>query len=54
MKKSTLWTGLVMTALGILFLLAALLWETPLESLLFGMFGAFTASGIVQIGRAHV
>lgn len=49
MKKSTLWTGLVMTALGILFLLAALLWETPLESLLFGMFGAFTASGIVQV-----
>lgn len=49
MKKSNLWSGLSMTALGILFLLAALLWDTPLESLLFGMFGAFTAPGIAQI-----
>lgn len=49
MKKSSLWTGLVMIALGTLFLLAALLWDTPLEGLLFGMFGAFTAPGIVQV-----
>nr|WP_325213083.1 hypothetical protein [uncultured Oscillibacter sp.] len=49
MKKSYLWSGLGMTAVGILFLLAALLWDTPLESLLFGMFGAFTAPGIVQV-----
>ncbi|WP_325200147.1 hypothetical protein [Oscillibacter sp.] len=49
MKKSSLWTGLVMIALGTLFLLAALLWDTPLEGLLFGMFGAFAAPGIVQV-----
>lgn len=47
--KQYLWNGLGMTALGILFLLAALLWDTPLESLFFGMFGAFTAPGIAQI-----
>lgn len=49
MKKRDLWTGVGMTVAGILFLLAALLWKTPLESLLYGLFGAFTAPGIVQI-----
>lgn len=49
MKKSDLWTGLGMIALGVLFLLAALLWETPLESILYGLFGAFAAPGTVQI-----
>lgn len=49
MKKSDLWTGVGMTAAGILFLLAALLWETPLESILYGLFGAFAAPGTVQI-----
>lgn len=49
MKKSYLWAGLGMIAAGILFLLAALLWETPLESILYGLFGAFAAPGTVQI-----
>jgi len=49
MKKRDLWTGVGMTAAGILFLLAALLWETPLESILYGLFGAFAAPGTVQI-----
>lgn len=49
MKKSDLWTGVGMTAAGILFLLAALLWKTPLESILYGLFGAFAAPGTVQI-----
>ena len=49
MKKRDLWTGVGMTAAGVLFLLAALLWETPLESLLYGLFGAFAAPGTVQI-----
>lgn len=49
MKKSDLWTGLGMIALGVLFLLAALLWETPLESILYGMFGAFAAPGTMQV-----
>ena len=49
MKKSDLWTGVGMTAVGVLFLLAALLWETPLESILYGLFGAFAAPGTVQI-----
>ena len=49
MKKSDLWTGLGMIALGVLFLLAALLWETPLESIFYGMFGAFAAPGTAQV-----
>ena len=36
MKKSYLWSGLGMIAGGILFLLAALLLETPLDSLFCG------------------
>ncbi len=38
-----------MVAAGILFLLAALLWETRMESLLCGLFGAFAAPGVAQI-----
>lgn len=49
MKKSDLWTGVGMTAVGVLFLLAALLWKTPLEGILYGLFGAFAAPGTVQI-----
>ena len=49
MKKRDLWTGVGMTAAGILFLLAALLWDTPLDSLLCGFCGAFTVPGIAQI-----
>lgn len=49
MKKKELWFGLGMIAGGILFLLAALLLETPLDSLFCGFFGAFTAPGAVQV-----
>nr|WP_325232160.1 hypothetical protein [uncultured Oscillibacter sp.] len=49
MKKRELWFGLGMIAGGILFLLAALLLETPLDSLFCGFFGAFTAPGAVQV-----
>ena len=49
MKKSYLWTGVGMTALGICCLLAALLLDTPLDSILCGLFGAFTAPGLLQI-----
>ena len=49
MKKRELWLGLGMIAGGILFLLAALLLETPLDSLFCGFFGAFTAPGAVQV-----
>lgn len=49
MKKRDLWTGLGMIALGVLFLLAALLWETPLESIFYGLFGAFAAPGTMQV-----
>lgn len=38
-----------MVAAGILFLLAALLLDTPLGSLFAGFSGAFTAPGVVQI-----
>ena len=49
MKKSYLWSGLGMIAGGILFLLAALLLETPLDSLFCGFFGAFTGPGVIQV-----
>ena len=49
MKKSYLWTGVGMIVLGLCCLLAALLLDTPLDSVLCGLFGAFTAPGIVQI-----
>ena len=49
MKKRELWFGLGMIAGGILFLLAALLLDTPLDSLFCGFFGAFTAPGAVQV-----
>ena len=49
MKKSYLWSGLGMIAGGILFLLAALLLETPLDSLFCGFFGAFTGPGVMQV-----
>lgn len=49
MKKSYLWTGVGMTALGLCCLLAALLWDTPLDSILCGLFGALTAPGLLQI-----
>ena len=49
MKKRELWFGLAMIAGGILFLLAALLLETPLDSLFCGFFGAFTGPGVMQV-----
>ena len=49
MKKRELWFGLGMIAGGILFLLAALLLETPLDSLFCGFFGAFTGPGVMQV-----
>lgn len=49
MKKSNLWTGIGMVAAGVLFLLAALLWDTPLGSLFCGFCGALTVPGVVQI-----
>lgn len=51
MKKSNLWFGVGMVAVGIVFLLTALLWDTPLDSLLCGFFGAFTVPGAIQIGK---
>jgi hypothetical protein len=38
-----------MIAGGILFLLAALLLDTPLDSLFCGFFGAFTGPGVMQV-----
>ena len=49
MKKRELWFGLAMIAGGILFLLAALLLETPLDSLFCGFFGALAGPGAVQV-----
>lgn len=49
MKKKELWFGLGMIAGGILFLLAALLLETPMDSLFCGFFGALIGPGAVQV-----
>jgi len=40
-----------MVAVGIVFLLAALLWDTPLGSLFCGFAGAFIVPGIIQVGK---
>ena len=49
MKKRELWFGLGMIAGGTLFLLAALLLDTPLDSLFCGFFGALIGPGAVQV-----
>lgn len=49
MKKKELWFGLGMIAGGTLFLLAALLLDTPLGSLFCGFFGALIGPGAVQV-----
>ena len=49
MKKRDLWTGLCFILAGLACLARALLWETPLGSLLCGLCGAFTVPGVVQI-----
>ncbi|MDE7245353.1 MAG: hypothetical protein K2O18_15460 [Oscillospiraceae bacterium] len=51
MKTRDLWTGVGFVAAGILFLLAALLLNTPLGSLFCGLCGAFTVPGLAQIYR---
>ena len=51
MKKSNLWTGVGMITVGILFLLAALLLDSPLEGLFCGFCGAFVCPGAVQVFR---
>lgn len=48
MKKSNLWTGVGMIAVGLV-CLAAVFWNTPLSSLFGGLFGAFTFPGVIQI-----
>ena len=49
MRKRDFWIGAGMTAAGILYLLAALLWETPMGSLLCGFCGALTVPGVAQV-----
>lgn len=49
LKKSYLWPGLGMIALGLVFLAAGLLWDTPLGSFLFGCFGASFGPGLMQV-----
>lgn len=49
MKKRDLWTGVGMVTGGLLFLLTALLQETPLDGLFWGLFGAFTGPGVMQL-----
>lgn len=49
MKKRDLWTGVGFAAVGICFLLGALLFDTALDSLFCGFAGAFAVPGIVQI-----
>lgn len=49
MKKRDLWTGIGMIAAGLLCLLAALSWATPLGGLFCGLCGALTVPGIAQV-----
>ena len=51
MKKNYLWTGLGMIALGLACLAASILWDTPMDSLLCGFFGAFAAPGVMQVWK---
>ena len=48
MKKSDLWTGIGMIAVGLV-CLAAVFLNTLVSSLFAGLFGAFTVPGIVQV-----
>lgn len=48
MKKSDLWTGIAMIAVGLACLAAAFL-NTLLSSLFAGLFGAFTFPGMMQV-----
>ena len=49
MKKSNLWTGIAFVAAAILCVLIALLFDTPLDSILCGFAGGLGAPGLVQI-----
>ncbi len=51
MKRSYLWTGIGMIALGLVCLAVAILWDTPLDSLLCGFSGAFAVPGAMQIWK---
>lgn len=50
MKKSYLWSGLGMIALGLV-CLAAVFLNMPLASIFAGLFGAFTVPGAMQVYR---
>ena len=49
MKKSYLWSGIVMICAGAACLAAALLLDTPLSSLLCGFCGGLAVPGLVQV-----
>ena len=49
MKKRDLWAGIGMMIAGILFLLAALMLDTPLGGLFCGFFGALCGPGVAQV-----
>lgn len=51
MKKSNLWWALGITAAGIAFFLAGLLWETRLSAILCGGGGGCFFNGLVQLRR---
>lgn len=51
MKKRDLWTGIVMVLFAALCLLIALVYETPMSSVLCGFTGGVGVPGAIQIGR---
>ena len=51
MKKSDFWWGVGFVLAGLACGLAALCWDTPLGSLLFGFTGALLAPGILQLWK---
>ena len=51
MKKSNLLCGAAYALLGLVFLLAGLLWETRLSSLCVGFGAGMLSSGVVQLAR---
>lgn len=48
MKKSDVWVGVAMIALGLV-CLAAVFLDTPVSALFGGFFGAFTVPGVMQV-----
>ena len=49
MKKSYLWTGLGMIALGLACFATAVFWNTPVDSILCGFSGALAVPGAMQV-----